>query len=182
MKNEPRNHRKPTRPRKTAKGPFTEETVLAFFARYLDELKWNYHRALERPALYSGFNGDRAVWNFNMTASETQSGLFLLSVNSFLPNKAPVALRKAIAEVLTRINFELSLGCFEMDYPQGEIRFRTNVVLPGGDITPGIIEHLVRSNLCLVEERFPQITSVLYGQATPEAAIQPKAGKPQPKP
>jgi len=175
MNHESGHHRKPTRRIKTGKNQFTEETVLAFFARYLDGLKWQYHRAAARPALDSGYNGEGAVWNFNLTASETQPGLFLLGVNSFLPNKAPAALRPAIAEVLTRINAELSLGCFELDYPRGEIRFRTSVVLPGGDITPDIIQHLVQSNLCLMEERLPQIMAVLYGQATPEAALQPKA-------
>lgn len=182
MNNEPGNHQKPIRRMKTGKNQFTEETVLGFFARYLDGLKWQYHRAAARPALDSGYNGAGALWNFNLTASETQPGLFLLGVNSFLPNKTPAALRPAVAEVLTRINSELSLGCFELDYPQGEIRFRTSVVLPGGDLTPGIIQHLVQSNLCLVEERLPQIMAVLYGQSTPEAALQPKAEPEGPKP
>ena len=47
----------------------------------------------------------------------------------------------SFAELLTRINWELSLGCFEMNYADGEIRFRTSMILPGADITDAIAEH-----------------------------------------
>ena len=110
-----------------------------------------------------------------MVARQKSAGHFLLGVNSFIPNKAPVALRNKCAELLTRINYDLTLGCFEMDYADGEIRFRTSVMVPGADITPGIIEHLIRANLHIVEENYPQIMAVLYAGVSPEDALKPKA-------
>ena len=65
-----------------------------------------------------------------------------------------------------------------MDYADGEIRFRTSMILPGADITDAIAEHLVRSNLCIVEEHLPQLMAVLYSDATPEEALKPKSEKP----
>ena len=153
---------------------FTEETALAFFARHLDGLKWKYHRYPEKPVLYSGFNGDNVQWDFSLYARETSPGHFLLGVNSFIPNKTPADRRTAIMELLTRINFDLAVGCFELDLADGEIRFRTSMILPAADITPGIIEHLLRSNFSIVDERFPQITAVLYSGATPADALKPK--------
>jgi hypothetical protein len=85
-------------------------------------------------------------------------------------------------ELLTRINFELALGCFEMNLVDGEIRFRTSAIMPGADITPGIVEHLVRSNLCIVEERYPQIMAVLYAGITPVEVLKPKKAKVVTKP
>ena len=154
-----------------AQTEFTEEIALAFFARHLDGLKWKYHRYPEKPVLYSGFNGDNVQWDFSLYARETSPGHFLLGVNSFVPNKTPLARRAAIMELLTRINFDLSVGCFELDLADGEIRFRTSIILTGADITPGIIEHLLRSNLSIVDERFPQITAVLYSDVTPVNAL-----------
>jgi hypothetical protein len=107
--------------------------------------------------------------------------MFQLGVNSFIPNKALPPRRPAAMELLTRINFELALGCFEMNLVDGEIRFRTSAIIPGADITPGIVEHLVRSNLCIVEERFPQIMAVLYSGAPPANAMKPKESKPEPE-
>ena len=165
--------------RQSDKSEFTEETALAFFARHLEGLKWKYHRISDRPALFSGFNGDNVQWDFNLTAREMSPGMFQLGVNSFIPNKAVPAQRTAATELLTRINFELALGCFEMNLADGEIRFRTSVILPAGDITPGIVEHLLRSNICIVDERYPQIMAVLYAGVAPEAALKPKPEKPQ---
>jgi len=156
---------------------FTEETALTFFARHLDGLKWKYHRYPDRPVLYSGFNGGNIQWDFSLYARETSPGNFLLGVNSFIPNKAVPDRRQAAVELLMRINFELALGCFEMNLADGEIRFRTSVMVAAADITGGIVEHLVRSNLAIVDERYLQIMAVLYAGATPEDALKSKAEK-----
>jgi hypothetical protein len=188
---------------------FTEKTALAFFSRHLDELKWKYHRNEDRPSLFSGFNGTNAQWDFNLTARETSGGLFQLAVNSFIPNKALPPRRPAAMELLTRINFELALGCFEMNLADGEIRFRTSVAIPAPTLSAlipfsasdgekvaqpdevssegvvgvrcriwsGIVEHLLRSNICIVDERYPQIMAVLYAGVTPEEALKPKEKK-----
>ena len=164
-------------PETVSQPPFTEETALQFFVRHLDEMKWKYHRYPEKSGLYSMFNGDNVQWNLNLYAREMSSGHFLLGVNSLIPNKTPGERRVAIAELLTRINYELSVGCFELDLADGEIRLRTSLVLPGADITPGIIEELLRSNIYIVIERFQQIMAVLYSDVTPEEALKSKAEK-----
>ena len=161
-------------PETVSQPPFTEETALQFFVRHLDEMKWKYHRYPEKSGLYSIFNGDNVQWNLNLYAREMSSGHFLLGVNSLIPNKTPVERRVAIAELLTRINYELSVGCFELDLEDGEIRLRTSLVLPGADITPGIVEELLRSNIYIVIERFQQIMAVMYSDVTPENALKPK--------
>ena len=61
-----------------------------------------------------------------------------------------------------------------MNRADGEIRFRTSVASSGADITPGIIGHLIHSNLFIVDERIFQIMSMLYSDLSPEAALKPK--------
>ena len=151
---------------------FTEETALAFFARYLDERKWPCNRLADGSTLLSGFNGAEALWDFNLTARQKSADLFLLGVNSFIPNKVRPERRAACAELLSRLNFELMLGCFEMNYDDGELRFRTSVLLPGANITSGIVEHLVGFNLSTVDECLKSVLAVLYSDATPEQALQ----------
>lgn len=64
-----------------------------------------------------------------------------------------------------------------MNLADGEIRFRTSLMVTAVDITPGNVEHLLRSNLCIVDERYPQIMAVLYAGVTPEEALKPKEDK-----
>ena len=75
-----------------------------------------------------------------MVARAKSDGQFLLGVSSFIPNQARLDRRAACAELLTRINWELTMGCFEMNHADGEIRFRTSVMLPAADITDGIVK------------------------------------------
>ena len=157
---------------------FTEQDALNFFARHLDELKWNFHQSKEHPILYSGFNGKDVLWDFSMIARAKSEGLFHLSVNSFIPSKAMPERRAAAAEIISRINWDLALGCFEMNHGDGEIRFRTTVAIEGSDITPSIISHLVHSNLCIVDERIGQILAVLYSNKSPLTVMKPKPLKP----
>jgi hypothetical protein len=169
---------KPTK-KTTNKPEFTEADALAFFARHLDGLNWKYHPQSDAPVLFSGFNGKDVQWDFNMVARDKGDGLFQLSVNSFIPNKVPADRRQKLAETLTRINWELNLGCFEMDFADGEIRFRTGIALPAADITDGVVEHLIRSNIAIVDDRFHQILAILYSDITPEEALKPREEKPQ---
>jgi hypothetical protein len=170
---------------KNNKADITEATALAFFARHLDAQEWHYRPGAKGASLFSGFNGTDALWDFNMLAQHKGDGLFLLGVNSFIPNKARPERRIACTELLSRINFELSLGCFEMDHKDGEIRFRTSIALPAADITAGVVAHLIRSNLSIVDQRLKQILAVLYSTTTPADALKPQdeiiTPKPQPR-
>jgi hypothetical protein len=152
----------------------TERDALAFFANHLDELKWKYHYTDDKTTLFSGFNSEDVQWDFSAFARQKDSGLFLLGVNSFIPNKALPERRAACSELLTRLNFSLSIGCFEMNFKDGEIRFRTAAIVPATDITSGIIEHLLRSNLSIVDQHLKAIMAVLYSSVTPEEAMKPK--------
>lgn len=162
--------------------PLTEQSALNFFAHHLDGLKWNYHQSKEHPILYSGFNGKDALWDFSMIARAKGEGMFHLSVNSFIPAKASPERRTAAAEIISRINWELTLGCFEMNHADGEIRFRTSVAIAGADITLGIISHLVHSNPCIVDERISQILAVLHSKKTSVETPEPEAMRPPIKP
>ena len=159
---------------------FTEETALAFFARYLDEQKWSYNRLADSSTLLSGFNGADALWDFNLIARQKSAGLFLLGVNSFIPNKVRPERRAACAELLTRINFELTLGSFAMNCDAGELCFRTSVLLPGADITSGIVEHLVGFHLATVDECLKSVLAVLYSDTTPAQALQAPEARTEP--
>ena len=48
-------------------------------------------------------------------------------VLSPFPQKCPACRRGPCAELLTRMNFGMTMGCFGMDYEDGEIRFKTTL-------------------------------------------------------
>ncbi len=85
----------------------------------------------------------------------------------------------AAAETISRIDWELTFGCFEINHADGGIRFRTIIALTGNDITPGLIAHLIHSNLCIVDERISQTMAVLNGKKSPATVMKPKPSAPK---
>jgi hypothetical protein len=66
----------------------------------------------------------------------------------------------------------MTIGNFELDYTDGEIRYKTSIDVTGDRLTAALIQRLVYINVTMMDEYLPGIQAVLAGQ-TPEAALQP---------
>lgn len=153
------------------------KSAIESFAEFFNKQGWSHNQASDKPVIYTGFTGANGRWNCLATAGPQDEHLLFLSL---LPCKAVPTRRAACAELLSRINFGLTLGCFEMDFDDGEIRFRTSVPLTG-DVPSELVEHLVFSNLCTVDRFFGGIMKVLYADTSPKSALNPaKRKKPSP--
>ncbi len=90
-----------------------------------------------------------------------------------LPGAVPEPTRPAVAEFVTRANYGFRLGAFEMDYEDGEVRFRAGVDLEGTD--PDGLVPLIRScvavSVSTADRYFPGLMSVVYGGASAKDAI-----------
>jgi hypothetical protein len=86
------------------------------------------------------------------------------------------ARRPAMAELLTRANYGLPAGCFELDYADGEVRLRTELEWHGLEVTKAAARHLVLRNATTFERYLIAIERVARGEATPEAAIREVEG------
>jgi hypothetical protein len=149
------------------------KSAIESFTEFLDKQGWSFSQASDRPVIHTGFTGDNGRWNCVAIAGPQDEHLLFLSL---LPCKATPARRAACAELLTRINFGLTHGCFEMDFEDGEIRFRTSVALTG-DVPSELVENLVFSNLCTVDRFFGAIMKVLYAEVSPKSALSPATRK-----
>ena len=148
--------------------PGKDNGALAHFIEFFNKQGWSYNQASDKPVIHTGFNGDNGHWNCVAVAGPQDSYLLFLSL---LPCKAVRASTSRLRELLTRINFGLTQGCFEMDFEDGEIRFRTSTPVACTDVSPEVVEHLVFSNLCTVDRFFGAIMKVLYAEVSPKTAL-----------
>jgi hypothetical protein len=149
-------------------------SAIARFAEFFNQRGWGYNQNPTKPVIHTGFSGDNGRWQCVAVAGPEDKHLLFLSL---LPSKATSNRRAACAELLTRINFGLALGCFEMDFEDGEIRFRTSIPLVSEDVSPEMVEHLVFSNLSTVDRFFGAIMSVIHADVSPKAALNPAAAR-----
>jgi len=79
--------------------------------------------------------------------------------------------RISVAEFLTRANYGLSLGAFEMDLSDGEIRFHASQIIHEGTLPGEVFERFFFSSLQTTERYFPALMQLLFGGLTPADAV-----------
>ncbi len=114
---------------------------------------------------YSGKHGD---WDAYAQARDEQGQFIFYSV---LPQSVPEDQRPAMAELLTRLNYGLILGNFELDYDDGEVRYKTSIDVEGSELTPELIKPVVYANLGTMDQYWPALAAVAAGHAAPQAAL-----------
>ncbi len=115
-----------------------------------------------------------------MGVVDTNHGSFPLSysvdeiaahVAGRLPTKVPQGARPAIAELTTRINCNLRIGAFKMDFDTGEIHFHASAPLVEDHLHEQIFWCLMMATVTMLDQFMPAILSVIYGNEEPAAAL-----------
>ncbi len=93
-------------------------------------------------------------------------------IYTMIPAIVPENKRMQIAEFITRANYGLMLGNFELDMNDGEVRFKNNFVYD--DLTSeSDVEFLTNLFISfgIVDKYLPGIMSVIYANVNPLAAL-----------
>jgi hypothetical protein len=77
----------------------------------------------------------------------------------------------AIAEFIARANFGMIIGNFELDFTDGEIRYKTSIDVEGANLTFLQIKRLVYANVMMMDQYLPGIMSLLDSDVSPKDAI-----------
>ena len=140
------------------------EQVLHFFTTE----DWQFTKLQGESTLAMAFQGKQSRWNCYACVREEQKQFAFYSI---CPIVAPEPQRSAIAEFLTRANYGMTIGNFELDYTDGEIRYKTSIDVTNAQLSSALIQTLVYTNVAMMDEYLPGIQAILAG-ATPIAAIQ----------
>jgi len=71
----------------------------------------------------------------------------IICIYSIMPRKAPNARLAQVAEYLTRANYGLLVGNFELDLSDGEIRYKVSIDAEDISEVAGAMRNMMRANL-----------------------------------
>jgi hypothetical protein len=162
-------HRKEPKPQ-----GFFMGKILEAVKKFLREDDWPFTEMEGKPILRTGFSGKNGKWTCFAQAREQQQQFIFYSI---CPNPAPEERREAAMEYITRANYGLVIGNFEMDVSDGDIRCKTSIDVEGTDLNHVLIRQVVYSNVMTMNKYLPGLMSVLYANVTAEQAIQSVEGK-----
>ncbi len=149
------------------------ETVATFFA----EDDWPISFDMDAGRFDVGFQGTTAQWKVVAFVLDEEQQVI---VYSECPVAAPAGQVTPMAEFITRANFGLLLGNFEMDMDSGVIRYKTGIDVEGGTLTTQMVRHLVYANIQGMDRYLPGIMAVLTGGVSPAEAIEQAENAPFP--
>ena len=122
-----------------------------------------------------GMSGRNGNWSVIARARDSTDQIV---VHSRAPFNVPEEKRQAFCEFLTRANYGLTLGNFEMDMNDGEVRYKTSADLEDvTEIPDAVIRHLIGANLATIDRYLPGMFAVLYAETDPAEAVRTVEGR-----
>lgn len=142
--------------------------AFATLGQFLQEDEW-YPQQIEDKHVYrmgfSGKNGQTTC--FAQIRADLEQFMFYVVA----PVKVPENLRLSVAEFTTRANYGMRIGNFEMDFKDGEIRYKSSLDFEGATLTPALIRNAIYPAVQTMDRYLPGLMSVVYGGNSAADAI-----------
>jgi hypothetical protein len=151
-----------TRSRKSF-GPIYDAMV-----QFFKDDDWASVQIEGEPIQQLGFSGKNGNWTCYAHALDDAQRFIFLSI---MESHVPEGKRQAVAEFLTRVNYNAFLGNLEMDFSDGEVRYKTSIDVDDGELTQGMIKTMVYVNVMSMDRYLPGIMSIIYAGTAPVDAL-----------
>lgn len=146
----------------------TSESIFEVMSDFFKAHDWQFEQIENEPTLRLIFQGDNGRWDCYARAKETEQQFLFYSI---CPVTVPESQRLAIAELIARVNYGMIIGNFELDFIEGEIRYKTSIDVEDDQLSFALIKSLVYTNVIMMDRYLPAIISVISDNLLPEAAI-----------
>lgn len=142
--------------------------ILDAVQQFLEEDDWPYSLMDERPVYKTGFEGKNGQFTcYAQERAEQQQFVFY----SIFPVRVPENKLIELSEFVTRANYGMIIGNFELDYVDGEIRYKTSVDVEDVDLVEPLVRHMMYANVLTMDKYLPGLMRVLYAGISPADAV-----------
>lgn len=85
--------------------------------------------------------------------------------------RIPLEERVPACELLMRANHGLMFGSFDIDFNDGEVRYKVSIDTEGGSLGVPAVQSMITVALDMYELWYAPLMKVVYGGVTPEDAV-----------
>ena len=136
---------------------------------YLDKNDWHYTFEDDRGLFRCGVNLKGKLSSCRLIIDVKDKVILNYAA---IDTKASEDVRDKVAEFLTRANYGLTYGNFEMDYEDGEVRYKMTVdcenQLPGYDV----LDRMVVMPALMFQRYGNGLLAVMFGFSDPKSAVE----------
>lgn len=138
----------------------------------LSEFEYNHQKYVDKP--------DQVVYRLGMGLENGKSDCFidirpeikLIMIYATFSINVPENKRMQISEYLTRANYGMKLGNFELDFSDGELRYKCAYLFEESNPAVGqVFASNFHTALRMLDKYIPGIMAVIYANVSPQSAI-----------
>lgn len=115
-----------------------------------------------------GFGGKNACFDSVIAIDEDEGEIIM---ETLLPVKVSPEKRPSAAEIVARLNSKFRNGFLDFSVSSGYLNYKTNLLLGESELQKTMVEHLIFSNWISADGSFPIINAVLFGNISPQKAV-----------
>ena len=141
---------------------------IAALGAFLETHNWEFQTSEDGQAIRGLTTGEHGGWTWSAACARDGE---ILMFHATLPTRVPKSRRGLVAEFLSRANWGLIFGNFEMDWSDGQVVFRTSVPVVNETVSEGTLGHLVWANCMIMDRYLPGLMTVAFGRTSPKRAI-----------
>jgi len=130
--------------------------------QFMDEVGQRYDVDAEGGLVVAQIGGEHGTWYTYIQITDDDKARNVV-IHAQLPARIPEINRVKVAELLTKINYDLLLGNFELGMADGEVLFKTAVDLADGVLTKAMFERLYMLNCDVMNEFYGEVCSLGFG-------------------
>jgi hypothetical protein len=143
--------------------------ILSAVRRWFEQQSWQYHLDGREGVVLTEVRTEHAQWRLLARVLEEPELLGIYVVPHLV---VPPGRRAPVGELLHRINAGLVVGGFELDYDDGEVRFRCGVDVEGTRELGALVRQAVMAALSTSDRFFPAISGVAVAGLAPNEALE----------
>ena len=135
---------------------------------WLEKDGWHPQRNDEKylyRTLFEGTNGELRCY------AQVRVDLEQFVFYAVAPVKVPENQRIAVAEFLTRANYGMRIGNFELDFSDGEVRYKSALDFEGETLSDNLLKNSIYPAVQVADRYMPGLMAVAFGGKQPSEAI-----------
>jgi len=138
--------------------------------KYFEANQWEYEQSPENEGMFlAGVETDSADFDVLVVAEDQDNQLTCFCI---CPDEVPEDRRSEVAEYIIRVNNNLMIGVFDMDFDDGDVRVRSSINFADMQPTTDAVALLLHGAISSADIYYPGLQAVLDDEAAPEDALE----------
>jgi len=133
----------------------------------LNQNGWDFDFDNKNEIIKLDINGVNTNFHVFLLVDEEQESLLC---NTHIDQKIPHSKRLEVCDFMSRVNYELANGNFEMDMDNGEIRYRTFLDLADTVPSKDQVLNMFWNGVLGFDTFYPGLMKLVYGRCSAEEA------------